>query len=170
MIEIGRHGDRDRAEALPRIFEAFEQGDRAVTRRFGGLGLGLAIAERSSRPTAGACRRLPARAGRRHASRSASRRATRPGDRAGAGRGAGPEARTLRVLLVEDDLNTLRVLSPLLRSKGHEVTTAESVASAQEQFDEGEFDLLVSDIGLPDGSGIDLMRHMSRSTTSSASR
>ena len=65
--------------------------------------------------------------------------------------------RTFRILLVDDDKDTLRVLSRVLRASGHDVTTAEDVASAMEAARAKPFDLLVSDLGLPDGSGLDLM-------------
>ena len=64
-----------------------------------------------------------------------------------------PAGDALRILLVEDDLATLGVIDRLLRRRGHEVTTAESVAAAPEAGGRGEFDLVVSDIGLPDGTG-----------------
>ncbi|MDB5295582.1 MAG: multi-sensor hybrid histidine kinase, partial [Phycisphaerales bacterium] len=61
---------------------------------------------------------------------------------------AGPAVRPLRVLLVEDNEPTLRVLTRLLEGLGHRVAAARG----------GTFDLLLSDVGLPDGSGLDLMR------------
>ena len=51
-------------------------------------------------------------------------------------------------------------MARLLRGLGHAVTTANSIASAYEAFEAGEFDLIVSDIGLPDGSGLELMRRV----------
>lgn len=70
----------------------------------------------------------------------------------------------LRILLVEDNVNSLRVMARLLGRRGHRVATAESVEAALRVADEqGEFDLLISDLGLPDGTGLDLMRRL-RST------
>ena len=66
-----------------------------------------------------------------------------------------------RILLVEDHRPTLQILTTLLRRMGHEVTTADSVAAAIAAADQHEVDLLVSDIGLPDGYGHQVMRHLS---------
>ena len=74
--------------------------------------------------------------------------------------GDGERSRSLSILLVEDHADTLRVLSRMVRGLGHAVTTAASVATALDASAAGRFDLLVSDVGLPDGSGIDLMRRL----------
>src|SRR5262249_14958938 len=67
-------------------------------------------------------------------------------------------ARPLRILLVEDSADTLRVMSRLLRARGHHVVTAARASEGFEATLTESFDLLISDIGLPDGSGLDLMR------------
>lgn len=71
----------------------------------------------------------------------------------------------LRILLVEDHVDTAVILGRLLRKMGHEVTTANTVATAlqaaDEQFRTSGIDLVISDVGLPDGSGLDLMRTLS---------
>ena len=169
-------------EMLPRIFDAFEQTDRRITRRFGGLGLGLAVsraivdlhggrllAESNGRGS-GACFtvRLPIEA------------ATAQGDldetgvwfaRRRPAAAASPSAeadRPLHILLVEDHEDTAEAMSDLLRLMGHEVTVATSVAGAltlavATQDGTGRrLDLVVSDLGLPDGSGQDVMRELSR--------
>src|SRR5690606_4398635 len=69
-----------------------------------------------------------------------------------------PTDRPLRILLVEDHSDTARLMGRLLRGEGHEVETAPTVAEALDLAERHEFDLLVSDLGLPDGTGIDLMR------------
>jgi len=65
-----------------------------------------------------------------------------------------------RILLVDDHADTRHTLQRLLNRSGYEVTAAESVSTALQKADEGTFDLLVSDIGLPDGTGYDLMSAM----------
>ena len=62
--------------------------------------------------------------------------------------------------MVEDDPDTLRVMGRLLGGRGHCVTPASDVASARQAAEAGEFDLVISDLGLPDGSGIDLMKSL----------
>lgn len=71
----------------------------------------------------------------------------------------GPGA-PLRILLVEDDPATLSVLTRLLRRLGHEVIPADGVDAALAAADASPapLDLLISDIGLPDGDGLGLIR------------
>jgi CheY-like chemotaxis protein len=66
----------------------------------------------------------------------------------------------LRVLLVDDHEDTNRSLLLLLRRRGYEVKTATSIAAAIEVAGTQDFDVLVSDMGLPDGSGLDLLAQM----------
>ncbi|HEY4574471.1 MAG TPA: response regulator, partial [Thermoanaerobaculia bacterium] len=72
----------------------------------------------------------------------------------------------LRILLVEDHADTADAMADLLRLLGHEVTVAGDVASAlsagEAAASGGGLDLLISDLGLPDGSGLDVMRALSR--------
>ena len=56
------------------------------------------------------------------------------------------------------------MLQKLLEVSGHAVTTAASVAQAVGAFAAADFDLLISDIGLPDGTGLDIMRQVRRAT------
>ncbi len=159
-----------------RVFQAFEQGDRRIARQFGGLGLGLAISKAIVDAHGGALRgsspgkgrgstftlTLPSGAG-------AEQLSTPPPPSAGSA--ASPAAvpvavpRALRILLVEDHADTAAILSRLLRRMGHEVMHAASIARAVEIADRemsaGGLDLLMSDLGLPDGSGQDLMRTLS---------
>jgi CheY-like chemotaxis protein len=69
-------------------------------------------------------------------------------------------AHPVRVLLVEDDPDTLAVTSMLLRAGTYEVATAETISQALTHLRDHDFDLLISDISLPDGSGLDLMREV----------
>jgi CheY-like chemotaxis protein len=68
--------------------------------------------------------------------------------------------RSLNVLLVEDHEATLHVLSKLLRGLGHRVTGVSSVATRYDGRGQDGFDLIISDLGLPDGSGLDVMRQL----------
>jgi CheY-like chemotaxis protein len=71
-----------------------------------------------------------------------------------------PRARELRLLLVEDHANTARAMSKLLEQEGHEVLVAANVAEALRLADSEPLDLILCDIGLPDGTGHDLLRRM----------
>ena len=164
MVQILDSGIGIEPEMLPRIFDAFEQGEGANDRRFGGLGLGLAISRSVVEAHGGTIEAESPGLGQ-----GSSFTISLP-SRADVGIiPASPalvplvEGQPLRILLVEDDLNTLRVLSRLLKLRGYEVTTADNVASAREKFEEADFDLLLSDIGLPDGTGIELMSLLRKS-------
>jgi PAS domain S-box-containing protein len=69
---------------------------------------------------------------------------------------------TYRLLVVEDHQPTLQVLSRLLRKQGHHVETASTVEAARHFAASQEFDLVITDIGLPDGNGVDLMIELTR--------
>src|SRR5438874_11965190 len=64
----------------------------------------------------------------------------------------------LRILVVEDHEDTLRVMVRLLELAGHSVRTAGGVGEALEAASGEAFDLIISDVGLPEGRGLDVMR------------
>ena len=175
VVEVIDTGIGIEPEVLPRIFDAFEQGDASVTKQFGGLGLGLAISKSLAEAHGG--RLIAASAGKGRGSTfslvlpvlsdSARPRTPEPTpdsrlsdyDRDHAG---------LRILLAEDNADTLRVLARLLQIKGHTVSAASGFHDAIHLAgSEGPFDLLISDIGLPDGSGLDLMARLRHECNSS---
>jgi DNA-binding response OmpR family regulator len=63
----------------------------------------------------------------------------------------------IKILLVEDDYDIALALTRLLTSRGYAVQTANSVASALEAVDKKVFDILICDLGLPDGTGFQLI-------------
>jgi CheY-like chemotaxis protein len=65
-----------------------------------------------------------------------------------------------KILLVEDHDDTARALARLLNLSGYQVLTAGTFAGALQLCGKEKFDLLISDVGLPDGSGYDLMREI----------
>jgi len=143
---------------LPRLFNAFEQGDPSITRTLGGLGLGLAISKALVDQHGGTLTGVSA--GRGKGATFTVTLDTVPPPPAGevtaaAGSAQGP--RSLRLLLVEDHEPTLEVMAALLEAAGHDVKVARDVASALAMAEQHELDLVVSDLGLPDGSGLDLM-------------
>lgn len=66
----------------------------------------------------------------------------------------------LQILLVEDHHDSAVALSSLLRSSGHAVQIAETIRSAKQLFNHQRFDLLLCDLGLPDGDGCNLLRDL----------
>ena len=87
-----------------------------------------------------------------------------PGDRrpgqSAAGAASAPPPRALDILVVDDHEDTARAMARILNRLGHRVATAGTVAAAVEAFGSGPCDLVISDIGLLDGSGLDLMRRL----------
>jgi signal transduction histidine kinase/response regulator RpfG family c-di-GMP phosphodiesterase len=155
-VEVSDNGMGIDAETLPKIFNAFEQGERT---RLGGLGLGLAISKALVETHHG--KLTAASPGR---DQGATFAASFPvleidADTSAASAPVSPVARkVMRVLLVDDHVDTNRSLTQLLRRRGYHVQAAHSVQSALELAAHERFDVLVSDIGLPDGSGVDLMQ------------
>lgn len=147
-------------EALSRIFTAFEQGHQLINRRYGGLGLGLAIARALVQLHGGT---IVARS--EGAGKGTQFEITLPVRRmAGAIRSQSrsdepppPPAETLRLLVVEDDVVTARVLARLLQDRGYVVQTADCMSAALNLIESQEFDVMVSDLSLPDASGYDLL-------------
>ena len=70
----------------------------------------------------------------------------------------GQAARSVRILLVDDNRDTLNFLSTILTRQGHVVLIAADLSSSLRLASEADFDLIISDIELPDGSGLELMR------------
>jgi signal transduction histidine kinase len=164
-VEVSDSGVGIDPAFLPRAFDAFEQGDKTHTRK-AGLGLGLAICKtivnlhggvitaRSEGKDRGATFevRLPVMIGAR--SVEAQKEPAAPDWRR--------SLKRLRILLVEDQVDTARVMRRLLTADGHTVEWAGDVAGGLKLVATHEFDLLLSDLGLPDGSGLDLMRALRR--------
>ncbi len=159
-------------EEIGRIYDAFSQGDHATAgaHRFGGLGLGLTISKnlvelhggrlsaQSDGPGKGASFtvELPLASGQPAATQApAAESGVVPPALSAA---AGPR----RILLVEDHEPSRVTLATLLRARKYEVVTAGTVAEARSVSTQQPFDFLISDIGLPDGTGFEIMRELKR--------
>ncbi len=160
IIEFNDDGIGVEPELQPRIFDTFAQGDRAMRARFGGLGLGLAISKRIIDMHGGS---ITVRSDGhdkgstftvvlKSVQQSAPLAATTNGNDEPAANSLGT------ILVVEDHEDTGRVLRRILESTGYETILCRSVAEAKETAAQKTFDLIVSDIGLPDGTGLDLMK------------
>jgi len=154
-------------ETIDKIFNAFEQGQADITRRFGGLGLGLTISKAL----------IDAHDGKIHVQSPGKDQGStfsvelntvlapvgRDGD--GQDQPVDREPKQFvpthrRVLLVDDHHDTCIAMKRMLERHGYEITVAHTAEQAVEKVCTKEFDLLISDIGLPDRSGYDLMREV----------
>jgi hypothetical protein len=155
-VEIADTGLGIEPESLPKIFDAFEQGGRT---QLGGLGLGLAISKTLVEMHGGTVSAQSA--GRDKGSTFTLVFPTCEKADSQIASVAPPSARerqAMRILLVEDHEDTNRSLTNLLRRRGYEVLSAGNIQAALDLSKKEEFDLLISDLALPDGSGIDLMQ------------
>ncbi len=164
-VRISDSGMGIDSELLPRLFRPFEQGGQQITRGYGGLGLGLTICKSVAEQHGGIIAAQSDGPGRGATFTLRFPTVRRPREVAGPGavQTTGDSARGVKrqILLVEDHSDTARLLSRVLTSWGYKVRVAQSVASALESAAAAPFDLLISDLGLPDGSGHDLMRQLS---------
>jgi signal transduction histidine kinase/response regulator RpfG family c-di-GMP phosphodiesterase len=157
-VEVSDTGIGIDEETLPKIFNAFEQGERS---QFGGLGLGLAISKALVETHHGKLIAESAGLDKGATFTAIFPLAETSADAKGNLAPSTPAPRkTMRVLLVEDHEDTNRSLTQLLRRRGYHVQAAASVHAALEAASQEQFDVLISDIGLPDGSGIDLMEKL----------
>ena len=156
----------DRAK-IEKIFNAFEQGQSSITRKFGGLGLGLAISKamvrahggsiavKSPGPGQGATfsvilNTVPAP----RVAQPAAAPAPLPNEEK-----AKPD-RKGHLLVVDDHHDTCVGMKLLLERRGYRITLAHTADQAIEKAQVEKFDLLISDIGLPDRSGYELMKEL----------
>ena len=173
-IRISDNGIGIEPEKIDKIFNAFEQGQSSITRRFGGLGLGLAISKAMVDAHGGRIRvqsagkdkgttfsislkTAPAIAGKSDGAKDKEGGVTVSQDRAPIA------AKQRRLLVVDDHADTCTGMKMILERRGYEITLAHSAEQAVQKASSQEFDLLISDIGLPDRSGYDLMRELRHS-------
>ena len=159
------------ADKMERIFNAFEQGQSSITRRFGGLGLGLAISKAMVGAHGGTIKAesrgkdrgatfivtLATVAAPAVASADGEKRPVKGEDQRDLpAKGKGP-----RVLVVDDHFDTCTGMKMMLERRGYRVTLAHTADQAVERTRHEDFDLVISDIGLPDRSGYELMQELS---------
>jgi PAS domain S-box-containing protein len=164
LIDIQDTGIGVAPDKLPRIFDAFEQADGSITRRFGGLGLGLTITRALvsahngeisvTSPGIGQGATFTVRLPALHDALPLAAAPDRP--RAAPAPAAAP-ARKPAILLVEDQPDARRALQMLLSREGFDIQAAATAAEALDLATHFPYDLILSDIGLPDLSGLELL-------------
>jgi len=159
-VEVTDTGIGFEPDMVRKMFEPFEQGGRHITRQFGGLGLGLMICRsiveqhqgtleaKSAGQNKGATFTLTlplkGRNGKEHDSAKMGAKTSAPG-------------KPVRVLLVEDHADTRRAMTIILRKYHCEVVATSNAQEALEAASKEKLELVISDLGLPDKSGLELM-------------
>ena len=170
QLIVSDTGEGISAEFLPYAFDRFRQAEGSMSRRQGGLGLGLAVVRHLVELHGGNVRAesggegqgstftvdLPLAVERRDPARAEDRKREierRKGERLARLDG-------LRVLLVEDDDDSRWLLGTMLKRQGATVTSTSSSLEALNAFETGAPDVVISDLGMPEENGLELMRKL----------
>ena len=160
QIKVQDSGIGIDSNSINKIFESFQQGGSTITHQFGGLGLGLSISKALVTMMNGKIYATSKGLGQgaeftvqfpiignivvvNNEIKTKKQRFTVPSQ---------------RILLVEDNKSTALVMARFLKNLGHDVKVAACFQDALQLASSNTFDLVVSDVGLPDGSGFDLMK------------
>lgn len=171
LISVSDTGLGMTKEEIQQVFEAFAQGDHAKNHgvhQFGGLGLGLSISKMIVKMHSGDIRAHSGGRGKGATftielplAEGADEDAERENPRLARNRLASSTER-LSILLVEDHEPTRSALTRLLKNRHYTVAAASSAAEARSLAQKNRFDLVISDIGLPDENGFDLMNDLNK--------
>jgi signal transduction histidine kinase/FixJ family two-component response regulator len=148
---------------LPRVFEVFRQAEGGTIRRHGGMGIGLALVRQLTELHGGKVEAFSAGVGR-----GAKFTVTLPlrettGSEEGAAdrvESSSPSISEARVLVVDDSRETVAALRDLLECEGARVTTALSGAEGLRIAHEEEFDVVISDVSMPEMDGYQFLRKL----------
>src|SRR5689334_4154626 len=168
LITVNDSGQGIATEHLPHVFERFRQADSSNTRSNSGLGLGLSIVRQlvelhrgtvtveSSGENAGTTFRVMLPLPSLHEVPNSAEK-TEPKNERNSPATAPHSLSGLRVLVVDDELDTRELVATVLMTCGAEVVSVGSATEALEQMERQRFDLLISDIAMPQTNGYDLI-------------
>jgi len=149
-------------DVLPHVFKRFEQGDIAGQHAFGGLGLGLGLTISQAIVAAHGGEIRAESEGQGEGATFVFRLSTvdEPSTCVKDRIRTSQPTRPLKLLIIEDHETTRIVMEQSLNAQGHQVTAVGSLKEARQAYDAEEFDGIISDLGLPDGNGLELMREI----------
>jgi signal transduction histidine kinase len=180
QIQVRDTGQGISPDMLPHVFDRFRQADSSMRRKFAGLGLGLSIVKYIVEAHGGTVEAVSPGEGKgstftvRLPIHAVRMRQESEEEEIAANSGADESADSFRiadrpppvrldgvhVLVVDDQADARRVLTMVLERAGAVVTTADSARTAIETFLKARPDVLVSDLGMPDQDGFDLIRQL----------
>jgi PAS domain S-box-containing protein len=168
QIQVKDTGKGITPEFLPHVFEYFRQEDGTTTRKFGGLGLGLAIVRYLTEQHGGTVQAESA--GEGCGATFTIRLPLKKDEKPETEKGKSGEISTvsstsyplqgLRILIVDDEPDMRELIFTILEQAGAAVTVATSAIAALEKVDAFKPDLLISDIGMPEMDGYTLVRQI----------
>jgi len=181
-VVISDTGQGITPEFIPFVFDPFRQADPSTTRRHGGLGLGLAVVHHLVELHGGTVRaespgeglgstfyvRIPLNTSTDEDETGAE--AARPGASAPSDAAAPASLDGLRLLIVEDEPDTRDAIARFLQDYGAAVVAVGSAGEALERLWDDVYDVLISDIGMPDTDGYELIRALRARETGSGRR
>jgi len=161
FVRIKDQGEGIPGTFLPHVFERFRQADGSRTRAYGGLGLGLALVKSFVEAHGGTVEATSA--GELKGSTfvvKLPRKRTEVKDShdRGVRSAIDTTSRRARILIVEDQPDTLEMLAAIFQRRGYETVACGSAAEAVEAFDSQKFDVLISDVGMPTMDGLQLIK------------
>ena len=171
-ITVSDNGVGIKKDFLPHVFDRFRQADASTTRRHGGLGLGLAIVKHLVEQHGGTVTVSSAgdMQGASFTVRLPLGTRTAPARPKGGDLPASHDLRGVTVLLVDDEADARELTARILRDSNAEVHGAGNVAQALQLLDQVHPHVLVSDIGMPDADGFDLLAQIRAHASSDAAR
>lgn len=161
IIRIKDQGEGIPVDFLPHVFERFRQADSSRTRAYGGLGLGLALVKSFVEAHDGTIEAISDGEGKgsvftirlpRDGSSAEYIEKTQQADLA--------NENPIRILIVEDQQDTLEMLAANFQTRGYETFSCNSAAQALQTADREHFDILISDIAMPSMDGLQLVRDL----------
>lgn len=169
-ISVSDTGTGIDPDFLPHVFDRFRQADSTMTRRYGGLGLGLALVKTLVEMHGGSIIAKSAGAGQGATFRislplpvttlDSGAHRSHPAEGTVQEEAERPDLTGARVLIVDDEADNGDMLRRLFENQGVQVTVAQAAAQGLAELSAGQFDVLISDIGMPEMDGFEFIKEV----------